>query len=112
MKSTPQHRHNLDGGIQLLTKARPGPARARTGVSVLAKLNVAGILIAVVPDMPASRIDHVGHAGLLEGHASVLAPRTTEVIGSRGDIVTGSGGDGAAVEDVVGWVARRITTRG
>lgn len=108
----PQNTLNLDRITQLTTKPRSRPTGSGTGISILGKRNIAGPLVARIPDLPPGSVDDVGHAGLLERHAGVFAPGTPEVVGARGDRVAVGGGDGAGVEDVVVWVSGGVAAGG
>lgn len=62
--------------------------------------------------MPASRVDNVSHAGLLEEGARIRLPWSAEVVGARGDILTVLGSHSAVVDDVVRVAGGGVTARG
>jgi hypothetical protein len=54
--------------------------------------------------MPTRTVNDTAHVGVLEYDAGVFTPRTTEVIAATSYRLARCSGDGAVVEEVVGWV--------
>lgn len=107
-----QNAGGSNGSAQLLGEAGASALGSDSSVLVLSEEDVGGARVAVVPLLPACRVDDAGHGGLLEDDLGVLAPGTAEVVGAIGDGVSGGGGDVAAVEDVLGLVGRAGTAIG
>lgn len=101
-----------DGGVELLGEAGAGALGPDARVLILAKEDVAGAGVVVVPDLPPGRVDDARHAGALERDLRVLPPGAAEVEGAVGDLVAVRGVDGAAVEDVVRLVGRGLAAVG
>lgn len=73
---------------------------------------MASVLLTLVPDRPSSGVDNSAHAGLLECNTGVFSPGSAKVVGTVGDVVAGSSGDVAVVEDIVGRVGVRVSAVG
>lgn len=71
-----------------------------------------GVGRVAAPDVPAGTIDHVAETCILEHHASIVAPRATEVVGPSGNGLPGCCGYGGLVDDIVGWVRGRVAAVG
>lgn len=72
--STSQNISNSNSLAQLCLKLSSARS-AISSVAVLAESNMIGILISSVPDVPAIRIDNVGHGGALYSNPGIIAPR-------------------------------------
>lgn len=88
----------------LLREANTLSASTSTSIAVFLEHNIGSTSIASVPNVPASAIDDISHARALEHHAGESSPRATEVVGTGGDGVSGSSGDGRLVDNVVACV--------
>ena len=88
----------------LLREADTRSASTSTSITVLLEHNIGRTSIASVPNVPASAIDDIAQACALEHHAGESSPWTTKIVCTSGDGVSGSGGDGRLVNNVVACI--------
>lgn len=88
----------------LLREAGTLSASTSTSISILLEHNIRSTSITSVPNVPTSAIDDIAQACALEDHAGESSPRTTEIVCTSSDGVSGGGGDGRLVDHVVACV--------
>lgn len=102
--SRAQNSSDSNRARDLLREADTRPASTSTSVTILLEDDIRSASITSVPNVPASTIDNISHAGALEDHASESTPWATEVVCASGDRVASGGGDGGLVDHVVSVV--------
>lgn len=103
---------DTDSCRDLLAESGSGTAGTSASVAVLVECDLVGARVAGGPFCPTLSIDDVGKSSVLENDASVVPPRTAEVVSTSSNGVTRSGRNLGLVDNKVGWVRGGVATAG
>lgn len=100
-----------DWCLDLRGKAGPRTLGSWTGIVVLLIGDVRCLWVVGLPNRPACSIDDGRHIGVLDRHAGIRPPWSTEIVRSSWNIVARGRSDVALVKDIPARIRDAVTTR-